>query len=101
MKNKVEILSPGPGCWKTKKIIKSIKQFFMENNIDAEFNIISNTHEFIKYRTWILPTIIINNKVVARGYRPANEIIGYFGSNSATDFGVVCASDFGSNCATG
>jgi len=75
MINKVEILSPGPNCWKTKKIIKSIEQFFSDNNIDAEFNTISNAHEFLKYRTWILPTIIINDKIVARGYRPSNNKI--------------------------
>lgn len=75
MKNKVEILSPGPGCRKTRKIIKSIKKFFLKNNIDAEFNIISNANEFGKYKTWILPTIIINDKIVARGYLPENEVI--------------------------
>ena len=73
MKNKVEILSPGPSCWKTRKIIKSIEQFLIEQHIDAEFKIISNAHEFLKYRTWILPTIIINGKIIARGYRPSNE----------------------------
>ena len=75
MKNKVEILSPGPNCWKTKKIIKSMEQFFDEQNIEADFKIITSLKEFIKYRTWILPTIIINNKIVARGYRPSNQKI--------------------------
>ena len=75
MKNKVEILSPGPNCWKTKKIIKSMEQFFDEQNIEADFEIISSLKEFIKYRTWILPTIIINNEIVARGYRPSNQKI--------------------------
>lgn len=75
MKNKVEILSPGPGCRKTKKIVKSLKQFFNENNIDAEFIIVSSLKEFLKYRTWILPTVIINSKVVARGYMPTDKVI--------------------------
>ena len=75
MKNKVEILSPGKGCWKTRKIIKYLETFFSENNIEAEFEIISSTEEFLKYRTWILPTIIINNKIVARAYRPSNHKI--------------------------
>ncbi len=50
-----------------------MKQFFKEKNIEADFTIISNADEFIKYRTWILPTIIINGKIVARGYRPSKN----------------------------
>ena len=73
MKNEVKILSPGPNCWKTKKIIKSLQQFFTDNNIKVDFKIINNAEEFLKYKTWILPTIIINNKIVARGYRPSNN----------------------------
>ena len=73
MKNRVEVLSPGSNCWKTKKIIESMKQFFKEKDIEADFTIISNADEFIKYRTWILPTIIINGKIVARGYRPSKN----------------------------
>ncbi len=72
MKNSVEILSPGPNCWKTKKIIKSIEQFFEKNSIEAEFRVINTIDDFVKYKTWILPTILINGKIVARGYRPSN-----------------------------
>jgi len=75
MANKIEILSPGPNCWKTRKIITSLKRFFEENNIEVEFKIINTVKEFLKYETWILPTIIINDKIVARGYRPTNEKI--------------------------
>ncbi len=75
MKNKVKILSPGVGCWKTKKIIKSMKAFFEKNNIEVDFEIVTSLKDFLKYRTWILPTVIINNKVVARGYRPDDKKI--------------------------
>jgi len=74
-KNKITILSPGPNCWKTQKIIVSIRKFISKENIDAEFEIISKHEQFLKYRTWILPTILINNKIVARGYRPSNKKI--------------------------
>ncbi len=50
-----------------------MKHFFAEKNIEAEFTIISNADEFIKYRTSILPTILINGKIVARGYRPSKN----------------------------
>lgn len=75
MKNTVKILSPGQGCWKTRKIIKSLEKFFVENNIPAEFIIIDEADKYLEYRTWILPTIIINDKIVARGYRPSNDKI--------------------------
>ena len=75
MTNSIEILSPGTNCRKTQKIIKSMEQFFIEHNIEADIKIISGLREFVKYKTWIVPTIIINGKVVARGYRPANEKI--------------------------
>ncbi len=75
MKNLIKILSPGPGCWKTRKMIGSLKQFFEDKGIDAEFIIISDSEEHVKYDTWILPTILINGNIVARGYRPPNERI--------------------------
>ena len=75
MKNLIEILSPGPGCWKTRKIIGSLKHFFEENGIEAEFKIISESEEYVKYDTWILPTVLVNGNIVARGYRPPNERI--------------------------
>ena len=75
MRNKVKILSPGPGCWKTKKIIKLMKAFFEKNNIEADFEILTRLKDFLKYKTWILPTVIINNKVVARGYQPSDDKI--------------------------
>ena len=75
MINKVEILSPGPGCRRTQKIIRYLKEFFKENNIEAEFIIISEISEFVKYRTWLLPTIVINDKIIARGYRPSKNKI--------------------------
>ena len=73
--NKIKILALGPGCRKAKKIMKSMKEFIDENSINVEFEIVSSLKEFLKYKTWILPTVVINNKVVARGYRPTNEVI--------------------------
>jgi disulfide oxidoreductase YuzD len=29
----------------------------------------------LTYETWILPTIIINGKIVARGYKPSDKEI--------------------------
>ena len=75
MINRIEILSPGKNCWKSKKIIQSIKKTLEEEKIEAELIIISDLKKILKYRTWILPTILINGKVIARGYNPDREII--------------------------
>ena len=75
MTNKIEILSPGPGCHKTQRIINSIKKLLETKQVEFELQIISNPADFLKYRTWILPTVIINNKIVSRGYKPSNKKI--------------------------
>jgi len=75
MENKIIILSPGKNCWKTRKIIAKIQQFLNEQKISVDFIIKSELKEILEYKTWILPTIIINNKIVARGYKPNNDLI--------------------------
>jgi len=75
MINRIEILSPGKNCWKSKKIIQSIKKTLEDEKIEAELIIISDLVEVLKYHTWILPTILINGKIIARGYNPGREII--------------------------
>jgi len=75
MTNKIEILSPGPGCWKTKRIACSIKSFLENHQLEYELEIITDQNLFINYNTWILPTVIINNKIVSRGYKPLEKKI--------------------------
>ena len=71
--NEITILSPGKGCWKTRKIIRFLEKFTKENHINAEINTIFEMKKLLHYRTWILPTIIINGKTIARGYRPSEK----------------------------
>lgn len=75
MRNKIEILSPGPGCRRTQRIINALKSFLQNNNIDFEMEIINNQQLFSNYKTWILPTVIVNNKIVSRGYQPGEQKI--------------------------
>ncbi len=74
-KNKIEILSPGQSCLKTKKIIKKIQKLISEANLDAEIIVVSDLPKILEYETWILPTVVVNGKIVARGYKPADEVI--------------------------
>lgn len=75
MRNKIEILSPGPGCRRTKRIISAIKTLLMKKQVDFELEIITNQESFSNYKTWILPTVIINNRIIARGYKPDENSI--------------------------
>ena len=75
MTNKIEILSPGPGCHRTQRIIHSIKNLLQNHRVEYELEIITNQALFTNYRTWILPTVVINNKIVSRGYKPLTKIV--------------------------
>jgi len=71
--NKIEILSPGKGCKRTQKIIKWVKNILDTNKVEYELEIITEQKRFTNYQTWILPTLIINGKIVARGYKPMEK----------------------------
>ncbi len=75
MTNKIEILSPGKNCWKTKKIISKLEKFAIAQNIDVKFVVVNDLKKILEYKTWILPTIIIKGKIVARGYKPDDKLI--------------------------
>jgi len=71
MKNKIVILSPGEGCKRTGRIIRQLESLLEKNKVDYEMKIEYNRESFAIYNTWILPTIIINDRVVSRGYCPS------------------------------
>jgi len=91
MNNKITILSPGTECWKTRKIISAINNFLDSERISVEFEIITTLNDFLKYKTWILPTIIINGAIVARGYKPSNKkIMKYLNINNTDKYFQKC-----------
>ncbi len=71
--NTITILSPGKGCWKTRKIIGYVEMFLSKHKIESQITVETDIKKLIKYRTWILPTVIVNGKIVARGYRPPGK----------------------------
>jgi hypothetical protein len=70
MKNTVKILTPMKDCRKTRKMIRYLEKIFDTHNMEVEIIQITDFEEIKTYPTWLLPTIVINEKVVARGYRP-------------------------------
>ncbi len=73
MKNQIDILSPGIGCHKTRRLQEYLEKFVRQYGIDAEINVITDVKTMIMYRTWILPAVFVNGKPVARGYRPSEK----------------------------
>ncbi len=73
--NHIEILSPGENCRRTRKIIRYVKALMDEHKVNAEIEVITETQSFLNYRTWILPTVVVNGKIVSRGYRPSEKNI--------------------------
>ena len=73
--NHIEILSPGENCRRTGKIIRYVKVLMDEHKVDAKIEVITETQSFLNYRTWILPTVVVNGKIVSRGYRPSEKNI--------------------------
>jgi hypothetical protein len=82
MTNKIDILSPGKSCWKTRKLVSFLEKFVHKYGVDAEINIITDMKTMLTYRSWILPAVFVNGRPVARacptasfrrGYRPSEE----------------------------
>jgi hypothetical protein len=45
------------------------------SGLPLQIDIVDSLEEMMKYPTWILPTLVINGKVAARGYVPTVKII--------------------------
>ncbi|UCG27956.1 MAG: thioredoxin family protein [Bacteroidales bacterium] len=75
MKNEIKILCPARKCSKCRRMIARAEEAV--NNDDQGISIVieDSLNEILKYPTWILPTMVINGKVVARGYVPSLDKI--------------------------
>lgn len=74
-KNKIEILCPSGKCRKCTRIIKALEILLKDEGVEADLIIIDQLEEMITKHTWILPTIIVNDQIVARGYLPEKQKI--------------------------
>jgi hypothetical protein len=73
MPNRIDILSPGTGCRKTRRWVDFLENFVRKHGVDAEIRVITDMKSILKYRTWILPAVFVNGKPVSRGYRPSEK----------------------------
>ena len=74
-KNRIEILCPSQKCRKCTRIVRAVERLIKEEGIEADLIIIDQLEVLITKRTWVLPTIIVNDKIVARGYMPEKQKI--------------------------
>ena len=75
MINKIEILCPRRSCPKCRKLIRFLEDQIEEHQWDAELVIVSKWSDFLKFRTWILPSVFVNGVKVSRGYQPNTKDI--------------------------
>jgi hypothetical protein len=66
----IKILCPDNKCGKCRRMISRVEEAAKLSGIHINIVIIDKLEEMLQYPTWILPTLIINEKVVAKGYVP-------------------------------
>jgi hypothetical protein len=69
------ILCPGQKCRKCRKMVKQVEEAVMESGMEAEVKIVDKIEELVKFNTWVLPALVINGRMVARGYVPEKSKI--------------------------
>ena len=73
--NQIKILSPGPACRRTRRIMKRLERYFEKRQIPVNYEIETDLEKIKQYDTWLLPTILINGTIVSRGYFPPEKLI--------------------------
>jgi hypothetical protein len=72
---KLFILCPGQKCRKCIRMVKQVQEAVQESGMEAEVVIVDKIDELVKFNTWVLPALVINGKMVARGYVPEKSKI--------------------------
>lgn len=75
MHYEIKILCPGRKCGKCRRMISRVEEAAILSEAKVNIVIIDKLEELLKYHTWILPTLIINDNIIARGYVPEIKII--------------------------
>ena len=73
--NQIKILSTGPACRRTRRIVKRLERYFEKRQIPVNYKIETDLEKIKQYDTWLLPTILINGTIVSRGYFPPEKLI--------------------------
>jgi small redox-active disulfide protein 2 len=71
----MEIKVLGPGCPKCKQLEKLVKEVVSENSIDATITKVDDIVEIMNYGIMSTPAMVINGKVVIKGFVPSKDEI--------------------------
>jgi hypothetical protein len=69
------ILCPGQKCRKCRKMVQQVDEAVLESGMEAEVQIVDKIEDLVKFNTWVLPALVINGKMIARGYVPEKSKI--------------------------
>jgi len=72
---KLFILCPGQKCRKCIRMVKQVEEAVQESGMEAEIQIVDKIEELVRFNTWVLPALVINGKMIARGYVPEKSKI--------------------------
>ncbi len=75
MDNEIKILCPERKCGKCQRMISRVEEAVKLSGAKADIEIVDKLEQLLQYPTWILPTLIINDKIIARGYVPDIKMI--------------------------
>ena len=73
--NEIKVLCPGSKCNRCHRMISRIEEATSIPGVEATIEINDSMDEILTYNTWILPTLVVNKLVVARGYVPSLQQI--------------------------
>lgn len=51
-------------------MIRTVEEIVKLEQIDARLVILDSLDDYVRFNTWVLPSLFINGKAVARGYTP-------------------------------
>jgi hypothetical protein len=71
----IKIFCPKRKCGKCTRLFARVEEALAISGIPLKIEIVDSMDEMMKYPTRILPTLVINGKVAARGYVPSVKMI--------------------------
>jgi hypothetical protein len=87
LEREIKIFCPKKKCGKCTRLVARVEEAIKISGLPLQIKIIDSLDEMIKYPTWILPTLVINGKVEARGYVPTVEmIVNKLNDNKSNNF---------------
>lgn len=66
----IQLLCPSTMCGKCQKVIRNLEQIFDEIKQELNLRIVTDLEEMLEYRSWILPSLFVNKKLIYAGYVP-------------------------------